>query len=275
MFARQRHGSVEIHPCVLSAVSASSVGRDFQKVSMSTYVLVHGAWHGSWCWKHVRQRLQAEGHQVFTPTLTGVGERSHLLTPSVNLDTHIEDIINLILWEELSQVVLCGHSYGGCVITGVADRVPDRIETLIYLDAFVPENGQCLFDLVLPEVRDAQLQQAKEIGEGWKVPPISGETFQVNDRDRDWMNRQCTMQSRATFEQPLPLTGGIARIKNIVYILANGWSATPFPIFYERAKANGWKAVTLSCGHDVMLDLPEELTELLLATSPRTTPSPH
>jgi pimeloyl-ACP methyl ester carboxylesterase len=97
---------------------------------MSTYVLVHGAWHGSWCWKRVRKALQAQGHEVFTPTLTGVAERKHLLSPQINLDTHIDDVVNLIQWEELSDVVLCGHSYGGPVISGVADRIPDRIGAL-------------------------------------------------------------------------------------------------------------------------------------------------
>jgi pimeloyl-ACP methyl ester carboxylesterase len=113
---------------------------------MATFVLVHGAWHGSWCWKRVRKALQTGDHEVSTPTLTGIAERSHLLSPHVNLDTHIEDVVNLIRWEELSEVVLCGHSYGGCVISGVLDRIPDRIGALVYLDAFVLENGQPLHD---------------------------------------------------------------------------------------------------------------------------------
>ncbi len=240
---------------------------------MSTYVLVHGAWHGSWCWKHVRQALQARGHQVFTPTLTGIGERSHLLSPHINLETHIADVVNLIRWEELSHVVLCGHSYGGCVVTGAADRISDSIDELVYLDAFVPENGQSLHDLLPPEVRNAQLQGAQQMGDGWKVPPIPAAVFQVNARDLDWVNRQCTMQPLATFQQPLHLTGGIARIKNITFILASGWAPSPFPPFYERAKIKGWKTLTMSCGHDVMLDLPEELTQELLAASPRTQPT--
>lgn len=236
---------------------------------MSTYILVHGAWGGSWCWKRVRQALQARGHQVFTPTLTGVGERSHLRSPQVNLDTHIADVVNLIRWEELSHVVLCGHSYGGCVITGVADRVPDRIDALIYLDAFVPENGQSLHDLLPADHREAQVQGAKQVGDGWKVPPITAEAFQVNARDRDWVDRQCTMQPLATFQQPLQLTGGIVGIKNVAFILADGWSPSPFPPFYEKAKGRGWKTLTIPCGHDVMLDMPEELTQALLEVSPR------
>src|SRR5947209_17490274 len=111
---------------------------------MASFVLVHGAWHGSWCWKRVRKALQAAGHEVFTPTLTGLGERSHLLSRDVNLETHIQDVVNLIKWEELTDIVLCGHSYGGCVISGVADRIPARIRALVYVDAFVLENGENL-----------------------------------------------------------------------------------------------------------------------------------
>src|ERR1700675_3292707 len=118
---------------------------------MTSFVLVHGAWHGSWCWKRVRRSLQEKGHEVFTPTLTGVADRSHLLSREVNLETHITDVVNLIQWEELSDVVLCGHSYGGLVISGVADRIPDRIGALVYLDAFVLEDGQSLHDVLPPD----------------------------------------------------------------------------------------------------------------------------
>src|SRR5271167_937589 len=109
---------------------------------MSTFVLVHGAWHGGWCYKRVAQLLREAGHEIYTPTLTGVGERVHLMTPAVTLDTHIQDILNVIRFEELADVVLCGHSYGGMVITGVADKVPDKIRSLVYLDAFVPNDGE-------------------------------------------------------------------------------------------------------------------------------------
>lgn len=236
---------------------------------MSTYVLVHGAWHGSWCWKRVRRALQALGHEVFTPTLTGVADRVHLLSPQVDLETHITDVVNLIRWEELSDVVLCGHSYGGCVISGVADRIPDRIGALVYLDAFVLENGQSLHDTLPPPMRDAQLEQALHSGEGWKVPPIPAEVFKVNAQDLDWVNRQCTMEPLATFQQRLHLTGEIARIENVTFILATGWAPSPFPHFCDQAKTKGWRTVTMECGHDVMLDLPEELTRELLAASAR------
>jgi pimeloyl-ACP methyl ester carboxylesterase len=242
---------------------------------MSTYVLVHGAWRGSWCWKRGRKALQAHGHDVFTPTLTGVADRVHLLSPQVNLDTHITDVVNLIRWEELSDVVLCGHSYGGCVISGVADRIPDRIGALVYLDAYVLENGQCLNDGLPPAMRDARLKRALESGDGWKVPPTPAEEFHVNAQDLDWVNRQCTMQPLATFQQPLQLTGEIAKIENVTYILASGWAPSPFPPFFDRAKTKGWRTVTMDCGHDVMLDLPEALTRELLAALARRSASAH
>jgi Alpha/beta hydrolase family len=230
---------------------------------MSTYILVHGAWHGSWCWKRVRKALQARGHDVFTPALTGVGERSHLLSRQVNLDTHIDDVVNLIRWEELSDVVLCGHSYAGAVISGLAERIPDRIGALVYLDAFVLKNGQCLLDTLPPDQRDMQLEGAARDGEGWKVPPIPAEVFHVNAKDAPWVDRQCTMQPLATFEQPIKLSGKADGIGNVTYILATGFADSPFPQFYEPAKAKGWKTLTMACGHDVMLDLPEQLTQVL------------
>lgn len=231
---------------------------------MATFVLVHGAWHGSWCWKRVRKALQARGHEVFTPTLTGVAERSHLLSPHVNLETHIEDVVNLIRWEELSDVVLCGHSYGGCVISGVADRIPDRIGALVYLDAFVLEDGESLHDTLPLFQKNLQLEGAMRDGEGWKVSPIPAEVFNVNANDREWVNRQCTMQPLATFQQAIKLRGKGDAVKHATFILATGFENSPFPAFYERAKAKGWKTLTMPCGHDVMLDRPEELTRVLL-----------
>jgi pimeloyl-ACP methyl ester carboxylesterase len=230
---------------------------------MATFVLVHGAWHGSWSWKRVRKALQAQGHDVFTPTLTGVGERSHLLSPQVNLDTHIDDVVNLIRWEELSDVVLCGHSYGGCVISGVADRVPDRIAALVYLDAFVLEDGQSLHDTLPPSQRDLQLELTLQHGEGWKVPPIPAEAFNVNANDLEWVNRQCTMQSLATFQQVITLKRKVDAVTPTTFILASGWNDSPFSVFHERAQAKGWKTLTIPCGHDVMLDRPAELTSAL------------
>ena len=231
---------------------------------MATFVLVHGAWRGSWCWKRVRKLLQAQGHDVFTPTLTGVCERSHLLSPHVNLDTHIDDVVNLMQWEELTDVVLCGHSYAGCVISGAADRIPDRVGALVYLDAFLLEDGQSLHDTLPAPQRALQLELATQHGDGWKMPPIPPEVFNVNAADREWVNRQCTTQSLATFQQRIRLSGRGDAVKSVTFILASGWNDSPFPQFYERAKTKGWNTLTIPCGHDVMLDRPEELTDALL-----------
>src|SRR5258707_11195840 len=137
---------------------------------MTDYGLIHGAWHGSWCWARVRNLLAARAHGVFTPTLTGVGERSHLLRRDVGLDTHVADVANLMIWEDLRDVVLVGHSYGGIVARHVADRLPDRIRSLIYLHAFVPDNGKAPFDY-LPDNGEGDPNLAVAPGDGWGVPP--------------------------------------------------------------------------------------------------------
>ena len=234
---------------------------------MATFVLVHGAWHGSWCWKRVRSGLRASGHDVFTPTLTGVGERSHMLSPHVNLDTHIDDIVNLIQWEELSNVVLCGHSYGGSVISGAFERIPERIGALVYLDAFVLQNGQSVFDTLPEPARDAQLDLARRVGDGWKVPPIPAEAFNVNPADRAWVDSQCTMHPLAAFQQPITLRGQPPAARSTTFILATGFDNSPFPPFYERAITLGWATLKMDCGHDVMLDRPEELTRALASVA--------
>ncbi len=225
---------------------------------MATFVLVHGAWHGSWCWQRVRSALQQQGHEVFTPTLTGVGERSHLLAKDVDLKTQTLDVLNLLRWEQLSDVVLCGHSYGGMVVSCVADLVPQSIRSLVFLDAFVPEDGQCLADFA--PISDDQLV------DGWKMRPISAEVFGVNGADRAWVDSQCTVQSVACFRERVHLTGGMARIGRISYAYASGWAGyqSPFNVFYEKAKARGWKTCEIDCGHDVMLDRPEAVSAFLL-----------
>src|SRR6201999_2452090 len=134
-------------------------------IAMTDYVLVHGAWWGSWCWTRVRALLAAEGHRVFTPTLTGLADRSHLLSRDVSLDTHIADVTNLMIWEDLRDIVLVGQSYGGAVTRHVADRMPDRIQSLVYLDAFVPENGKALFDY-LPDKGKSFRELAVANGDG-------------------------------------------------------------------------------------------------------------
>lgn len=225
---------------------------------MATFVLVHGSWHGSWCWKRVRRTLQKLGHEVFTPTLTGLGERSHLLAETVDLETHTLDVLNLIRWEELDDFVLCGHSYGGMVVSGVADAIPERLRSLVLLDAFVPEAGQRLTDFI-PGLEE-------HVVDGWKVPPMPAVALGVNAADAPWVDRQCTAHPLACYQQPVRLTGGRDRVRQIAYIYASGWAGdqSPFHAFYQSAKSRGWKTCKIECGHDAMLDRPDELATLLL-----------
>ena len=235
----------------------------------TTYILVHGAWHGSWCWKRVRAALQSAGHNVFTPTLTGLGERSHLNSAAVDLSTHIADIVNLIKWEELSDVVLCGHSYAGCVITGVADQIPDRIRALVFLDAFVLENGESFMDIVPSEVAQAVRDQAKATGEGWKVNPIPAHILGVRDpHDVAWVDAQCTPQAIATFEERIKLTGNLEHIQDIAYMFPTECHPNLL-VSHERAKAKGWKIRTIdNSGHEFMIDHPQKLAKFLLEYAP-------
>ena len=156
---------------------------------MATFVLVHGAWHGGWCWKKVTPLLRAAGHEVYTPTLTGLGERAHLLTREVDLDTHIRDIINVLEYEELRDVILVGHSYAGMVIAGVADRVPARLAHLVYLDAFVPRDGQASLSLSPPELEAHLRAQALAEGDGWRVPAPPAAWYGVTRRGRSRLGR--------------------------------------------------------------------------------------
>ena len=229
---------------------------------MTDFILIHGAWRGSWTWTRVRRLLAAAGHQVFTPTLTGLGERSHLLSRDVGLDTHVADVANLMIWEDLRDIVLVGASYGGIVVRHVADRMPDRIRSLVYLDAFVPENGKALFDY-LPDSGESMRQLAVAHGDGWKIPPIPASVFAVNAADAAWVDRQCTMHPLSSCEAPARLSGACDGIANIGYILASGHDG-PFGQFYAKARERRWWLEKLACGHDVTLDMPNELTALLL-----------
>lgn len=235
---------------------------------MATFVLVHGAWHGGWCWKRVRPLLAAKGHEVFTPTLTGVGERSHLLRPQVGLETHITDIINVIRWEELSDVVLCGHSYGGMVISGVADRIPEKIRSLVYLDAFVPADGQSATDFMPPERVQMLQESARAHGQGWRLPPITAAAFKVRPENQAWVDSQCVPHPLAAFEDRIRLTGGLARVASRTFILAEQYNPSAFQGIAERVRRDpAWRFLALPCGHDVMVDMPRELADALMAAA--------
>jgi pimeloyl-ACP methyl ester carboxylesterase len=230
---------------------------------MTDFVLVHGAWQGSWCWARVRRLLAQQGHGVFTPTLTGLAERSHLLTREVELETHIADVANLVAWENLRDIVLVGHSYGGVIVRHVADRMRDRIRSLVYLDAFVPENGKSVLEY-LPDAGKDLRHLAALHGEGWKVPPIPAAAFGVNAADASWVDRQSTMHPLSTIEVSARIAGACDSVPNIGYILARGFQDSPFGQFDAVAERRGWWREQFACGHDVMLDMPSELSALLL-----------
>jgi pimeloyl-ACP methyl ester carboxylesterase len=228
-----------------------------------TFVLVHGAWHGGWCWVRVAERLRKGGHAVFTPTLTGLGERSHLVRADIDLMTHVTDVVNVIKWEGLKDIVLCGHSYGGMVISGVADQLADAIRSIVFLDAFVPKNGEAAEDLTSAAVVD-MARAAMQRGE-ITMPPRPAEAFGVNPADRAWVDRLCVGQPIGTFTQKLTLTGARDRISRKSYIRAASYVNPGFDRALAAARADSsWRTYEVSCGHDVMIDAPDRLTEILL-----------
>jgi pimeloyl-ACP methyl ester carboxylesterase len=228
-----------------------------------SFVLVHGAWHGGWCWRRVADRLVAAGHSVFTPTLTGLGERSHLLRPGIDLDVHIADVVNVVNWERLSNVVLCGHSYGGFVISGVAEQMAGAISSLVFLDAFVPNDGDTIQGLTGPAVQNA-IRAALQRGD-LGVPPRPAEAFGVNEADRAWVDSLCVPQPIGAFTSPIRLTGARERIARKTYIRAKSYANPAFDrAFAAMQSDSSWHCHEVPCGHDVMIDMPERLSELLL-----------
>jgi pimeloyl-ACP methyl ester carboxylesterase len=232
------------------------------------FVLVHGAWQGNWVWERVADALRAQGHRVFAPSLTGLGERAHLASRDVNLQTHVDDVVGVIEHHELDNVVLCGHSYGGMVVGGAADRVAAKIGSLVYLDAFIPEAGKSLWDFLPPEGADAQRKSAKD---GWRIARISAAEFRVqNADDIARLDRRAVDQPIATMDQKSTVTGAWKTIPHLAYIRAAGQPRATFAQFAEVVKRDAkWQYFEVPCGHNVMLDLPEALTGILLGCAAR------
>jgi pimeloyl-ACP methyl ester carboxylesterase len=248
---------------------------------MATFVLVHGAWHGGWCWRKVTPLLRSAGHEVFTPTLTGLGERAHLATATIDLATHSQDVVSVLEYEDLSEVVLVGHSYGGMVITDVADQAADRIAHLVYLDAVVPRDGQALLDLLPPEMRVRFEALVASEGDGWQLPrpqPVPWEVFLpqawgVSDpMDVGWLAERLRSQPFRTLTQPVRRINPAAEQLDRTYVLCNGGipgsepSSTMFAPVAEAARASGWRYRELATRHEAMITTPRELTDLLLET---------
>lgn len=224
---------------------------------MATYVLIPGGWSGGWQWRDIANQLRREGHEVFTPTLTGLGERVHLATPQVGLDTHIQDIVNVFSFEDLTDVLLVGYSYSGMVATGVAEVIPERIRRLVYLDAFVPEDGQALMDLFPGEFAAGVGQVVNTLGDGWQLP----------HDPPDAPHR--TPHPVKTFTDPLTVNNpAAARIPRTFILCAQnqamGQAANPIRLCAVRAQDKGWSYYELDSGHVPMETAPQALTDILL-----------
>lgn len=231
-----------------------------------TFVLVHGAWHGGWCWRRVADRLEAQGHKVFAPSLTGLADRAHVQDAggTIGLGTHVADLVGLFRWEGISDAILCGHSYGGMVVSAAMEMLPAAaVRSLVFLDAFVPSDGESVADLASPGVRQAMLRLAQQGARN--MPPVPAAAFAVNQADRAWVDAMCTPQPLATLTDAARLGGARERVARRSYIRATGYASPGFDAMRDRvAAAGGWRLAEIPCGHDAMVDLPARLTALLL-----------
>ena len=240
---------------------------------MTTFMLVHGAWQGAWCWERVAPLLERAGHTVRTPTLTGCGDRADELTPAVTLDTHLEDVASVV--DDIDDgVVLVGHSYAGMVVSGVADGQADRLAGLVYLDGFYPKDGDSAISLMPPQFQAFFRQTAADSGEGWRLPAGDGllDVWGLHDPDdRRWVRERLTDWSLPCFETPLHLpNGGRDRLPKT--FLAGAAEAYPGRVVFgplaERAEQDGCRLHQLPTGHDLMIERPADVAEILLSAAP-------
>lgn len=234
-------------------------------VSANTYVLVHGAYGGGWIWRDVAAGLRALGHTVWTPTLTGLGERAHLMSPQITVDTHIRDVAGLITAEELTGVILVGHSYGGMVVTGVADRMPDCVRHVVYLDALVPEDGDTAFALLPPDLADSRRAAAREQGRGLGLPVPGLDAFPIPDGPaKDWFMRRLYPHPVGTYDSPVRLARPAGAGLPVTYVAYTDPPLASIEPSRQRARAKpGWRYLGLAVPHDVQVANPETVVELL------------
>ncbi len=242
----------------------SLVGNATAAASGVSCVLVHGAWHGGWCWDEVRARLKPKWPQTFTPTLTGLADRSGLISPEVTLMTHVRDVIEVVEAHDLRDLILVGHSYAGLVITVAGAMLAHRVKRLVYLDAFVPAPGQTGFDLLNPKFAVHWKERAQKEGEGFKVPPmLDAKAMGVTDpKLAAQVDRQLTPQPLATFTTPCDFDADVVAKLPKTYVRCSKFSG--FKPTMDRVKKAGWETREIDCGHDAMLAAPEQLAQLLL-----------
>jgi pimeloyl-ACP methyl ester carboxylesterase len=237
---------------------------------MASIVLAHGAWSAAWAWKKMRPLFRAAGHDFYSPTYTGLGERAHLARPEIDLSTHIQDVLAVLEFENLTDVTLLGHSYGGMVATGVADKARERIARVVYIDAFAPTDGQSLFDLVGPKAEANMRAGAAKDGDGWRLPinPMPPDT---SPEDVAWASPRRRPQPIRTFEQKIELTSKEPPPpRHYIYATRNG-PGDVFRQFSTRAKSEaGWKSYELDCSHNPHITCPDALMALLTRIMPNT-----
>ena len=232
----------------------------------ATFVLVHGGFHGGWCWKRVADRLLTLGHHVYTPTQTGLGERAHLLDSSIGLDTFVQDVVGVIEAEELTEVILVGHSFGGISVTGAVDRVPERIRHLVYLDASIGEDGKAAFDVLSTDIVVQRVEEAKEYSGGLTMRPFPATAFGItNPEDTAWLERRLTPHPLKTYRDKLILENPIGNGKPCTYVTCTDPPYPPLESTHRWAMAqNGWSMMQIASGHDAMIISPEKVVETLL-----------
>jgi pimeloyl-ACP methyl ester carboxylesterase len=228
---------------------------------MATFVVAHGAWSAGWAWKKMRPLMRAAGHELWTPTCTGLGERAHLGHAEVSLDTHIQDIVAVLEMEDLTDVILIGHSYGGMVATGVADQARPRIKQLVYLDAFAPTDGQAVFDLVPPDVAAKMRAGAAASVSGYGIPsnPMPSDT---SAEDQAWAAPRRLPQPVKAFAAKLTLSGEPSTPRSYIYAKRIGIGDT-FGQFFARAKREGWRSYEIDSSHNPHITNPQALLAIL------------
>jgi hypothetical protein len=232
--------------------------------SRKTFVLVHGSYHGGWCWRRVADILEGHGHEVYAQSLTGLGDRAHLLSKDINLETHISDIVNLVTWEDLKDVCLVAHSYAGFPASGALEHIHDRVGAIVWLDAFLPQDGQKQIDYASAFGREGMLKALAKGEFSFKPPTASA--FSVSEKDYAWLESKMTPQPIGTAMQPIRLTGKIETIARKTFIRVPKYTQPAFDKALAQCEADkSWQTiVNQTSGHDVMVDQPEWLADILI-----------